>query len=161
MAENKTIIGLDLGTKTGWAILKPDGSRIDSGHWNLKLSRFESGGMRYIRLKAHLKYLIDNGCDNAIVAFEAVHRHRGVAAAHVYGGFMATMQAQLDELGIDYVGIGVGTIKKHATGAGNASKDMMIIAAQERWGEDGWTTKSNDEADALWVASTFISTLLN
>ena len=30
---------------------------------------------------------------------------------------------------------------------------------RHRWGKNGWTTKSDDEADALWVASTFIKEL--
>ena len=39
----------------------------------------------------------------------------------------------------------VGTIKKHATGKGNAGKDEMIIAAKSR----GHDPKDDNEADAL------------
>jgi Holliday junction resolvasome RuvABC endonuclease subunit len=158
--SDEVVIGLDLGTKTGWSVLDYSGNRLASGHWNFQPKRFESGGMRYIRFRAALRELI-RAWPNSAVGFEAVRRHRGVAAAHVYGGLMATMQSLLDdkEHKIPYLGIGVGTIKKHATGKGNAKKDMMIASAEERWGTDTWTCKSDDEADALWVASAYLEEL--
>ena len=111
------VIGLDLGTKCGWAVLDIAGNRVDSGHWNFQPKRFESAGIRYLKFAKELRTLIDKypGCK---VGFEAVHRHRGVAAAHVYGGLLATMQSVCDSEGpvVPYLGIGVGTIKKHATG---------------------------------------------
>lgn len=42
-------------------------------------------------------------------------------------------------------GIPVGTIKKHATGKGNASKDEMIEAMKAR----GHSPADDNEADAL------------
>ncbi len=161
MAVSEYVIGLDLGTKCGWGVLDLEGNRIDSGHWNFQPKRFESAGIRYIKFAKELRLLLAR-YPNCKVGFEAVHRHRGVAAAHVYGGLLATMQSILDDedYSISYLGIGVGTIKKHATGRGNAKKNEMIASAIERWGHDDWETKSDDEADALWVASTFIQELL-
>jgi len=49
--------------------------------------------------------------------------------------------------GIPYMGVPVGTIKKHATGKGNASKEGMVVAAIE----NGWQPKDDNEADALWL----------
>lgn len=160
MSVTEYVVGLDLGTKCGWSVLDLSGNRVDSGHWNFQPKRFESAGIRYIKFAKELRILITKYSD-CKVGFEAVHRHRGVAAAHVYGGLLATMQSLLDgeEPAIPYLGIGVGTIKKHATGRGNAKKHEMVESAIERWGKDGWTTKSDDEADALWVASTFIKEL--
>ena len=54
----------------------------------------------------------------------------GVDAAHAYGGFMAHLTAWCEHHNIPYAGVPVGTIKKHATGKGNASKDLMIGAAK-------------------------------
>ncbi|GAB4112596.1 MAG: hypothetical protein Fur0019_19060 [Tibeticola sp.] len=42
-------------------------------------------------------------------------------------------------------GVPVGTIKKHATGRGNAGKDQVIIAVRSR----GHAPVDDNEADAL------------
>ena len=60
------------------------------------------------------------------VYFEEVRRHMGVDSAHVYGGLLATLTAWCEHHQIPYQGVPVGTIKKNATGKGNASKDEMI-----------------------------------
>ena len=50
---NTTILALDLGTQTGWALASRDGS-ITSGSQSFKPQRFEGGGMRYLRFKRWL-----------------------------------------------------------------------------------------------------------
>ena len=83
-----------------------------------------------------------------LVTYEEVRRHLGTDAAHSYGGFWATLTAFCQEHRIPFAGVPVATIKRHATGKGNASKQQMISAAQHR----GWSDKidlSDDEADAL------------
>jgi Holliday junction resolvasome RuvABC endonuclease subunit len=79
------------------------------------------------------------------VYFEEVRRHVGVDAAHAYGGFLATLTAWCEHHQIPYQGVPVGTIKKHATGKGNASKDDMIAAIRLR----GFQPTDDNEADAL------------
>ena len=74
-----------------------------------------------------------------------VIEHLGVDAAHAYGGFMAHLTAWCEHHQIPYQGIPVGTIKKHATGKGNASKDEMIAAARQL----GHSPADDNEADAL------------
>jgi Holliday junction resolvasome RuvABC endonuclease subunit len=81
----------------------------------------------------------------ARVYFERVYAHKGTEAAHVYGGFMYTLAAVCEEMRIGCVGIPVGTIKKFATGKGNASKEEMIAAARSR----GFNPADDNEADAL------------
>lgn len=44
------VLALDLGTPTGWAIRSPDGI-ITSGTVSFKPSRFDGGGMRYLRFR--------------------------------------------------------------------------------------------------------------
>lgn len=41
-----------------------------------------------------------------------------------------------------------GTLKKYATGKGNADKTAMVVAARERLGYEGM---NDNEADALWL----------
>lgn len=79
-----TILALDLGTTTGWALRNRDGSVV-SGSENFRPRRFEGGGMRYLRFGRWLDELKAGGIDE--VHFEEVRRHAGVDAAHAYGGF--------------------------------------------------------------------------
>ena len=139
-----TILALDLGTTTGWALRGSDG-HITSGSESFRPQRFEGGGMRYLRFK---RWLTDiKQCNASIdqVVFEEVRRHAGIEAAHAYGGFMGQLTAWCEHHQIPYQGIPVGTIKKHATGKGNASKDEMVAAVRAR----GHSPADDNEADAI------------
>ena len=46
----------------------------------------------------------------------------GTDAAHVYGGFLATLTSWCEQRAIAYQGVPVGTIKRFITGKGNADK---------------------------------------
>lgn len=85
---------------------------------------------------------------------EEVRAHKGVDASHVYGGLMATLTAWAELRGVAYAGVPAGTIKRHATGKGNAPKEAMIAAARAR----GFAPADNNEADAiailLWAIET-------
>jgi hypothetical protein len=139
-----TILALDLGTQTGWALSGRDGS-ITSCSQSFKPQRFEGGGMRFLRFK---RWLTDiKQCNDGIdqVVFEEVRRHVGVDAAHAYGGFMGQLTAWCEHHQIPYQGIPVGTIKKHATGKGNASKDEVVASVRAR----GHAPADDNEADAI------------
>ena len=138
-----TILALDLGTTTGWA-LRLDG-QVFSGTVSLKPGRYEGGGMRYLRFTNWLTEIDRLSGPVTAIWFEEVRRHAGTDAAHVYGGLMATLTAWAELRGVPYAGVPVGTIKKHATGKGNANKDAMIEAARAR----GFTPADDNEADAL------------
>ena len=49
-----TILALDLGTTTGWALRGSDG-HITSGSESFRPQRFEGGGMRFLRFKHWLE----------------------------------------------------------------------------------------------------------
>lgn len=148
-----TILALDLGTTTGWALLHLDGT-ITSGTEHFKPQRFEGGGMRFLRFKRWLAELLSTSGHINAVFFEEVRRHAGVDAAHAYGGFMGHLTAWCEHHNIPYQGVPVGTIKKHATGKGNAGKDDMILSVRQR----GHDPVDDNEADALallhWVVQT-------
>jgi len=123
-------------------VRRPDGIVL-SGTASFKPGRYEGGGMRFLRFTQWL-----DGLDKPeAVYFEEVRRHRGVDAAHVYGGLLAHLTAWCEARGIPYAGVPVGTIKAHATGKGNASKEMMIAAARAR----GFSPADDNEADALAI----------
>jgi Holliday junction resolvasome RuvABC endonuclease subunit len=144
----KALLGIDPGTNCGWALRFEDGSFL-SGVWNLKGGRFSGGGMRFVHLRSNLE-ATRKAADIDRVAFEEVRRHLGVDAAHVYGGIVATLTSWCEEHSIPYSGIPVGTVKKLATGKGNANKDAMIAAAAGRW-PAAFITNDN-EADARFIA---------
>jgi len=139
-----TILALDLGTTTGWSLCSRDGL-VSSGSESFKPQRFEGGGMRYLRFKRWLTDIKQCAGDLDLVVLEEVRRHAGVDAAHAYGGFLATLTAWCEHHQIAYQGVPVGTIKKHATGKGNAGKAEMIAAAKAR----GFDPSDDNEADAL------------
>ena len=62
---------------------------------------------------------------------------------------MGVLQLGCLEKGIEYKGVGVGTIKKHATGNGHAKKDAMILAATLKWPDINII--DDNHADALWL----------
>jgi Holliday junction resolvasome RuvABC endonuclease subunit len=139
-----TTLALDLGTTTGWA-LRPRVGNIAHGFVSLKPQRFEGGGMRYLRFKRWLSELQAMTGEVQSVYFEEVRRHAGVDAAHVYGGLLATLTSWCEHHNIPYQGVHVGTIKKHATGKGNAGKDMVIAAMRAL----DHPVSDDNEADAL------------
>ena len=138
-----TLLALDLGTTLGWAMRFS--GEVVSGAEHFKVGRFEGGGMRYLRFVRWLDELWRFAGRPSALYFEEVRRHRGVDAAHVYGGFLAQLTAWCERHGVPYQGVPVGTIKKFATGKGNADKAAMIAAAQ-RW---GGRPEDDNEADAL------------
>jgi Holliday junction resolvasome RuvABC endonuclease subunit len=61
---------------------------------------------------------------------------------------MAILTAYGDENKVPYLGIPVGTIKRHVTGKGTASKDEVIEWAKSK----GFRPGDDNEADALAIA---------
>lgn len=147
------VLALDLGTTTGWALRSRDG-QIAHGFVNFKPQRFEGGGMRYLRFKRWLSEITGAVGEIHSVYFEEVRRHSGVDAAHVYGGLMATLTTWCEHHNVPYQGIPVGTIKKHATGKGNAGKAEVIAAMRAK----GHPVTDDNEADALALLGWAIDT---
>ena len=149
-------VGIDPGMSCGWAVLDAEGERVASGAWPLKGGRYDGAGMYLVRLERHLGELLGL-VEPTALAFEEVRRHAGTEAGHVYGAITGTIMRCCEHLGVSHCGAPVGTVKKHATGKGNASKDEMKATAQERFGAGG---SDDNEADALWIASALHAGLL-
>ena len=147
----RRVLALDLGTRTGWAVREPSGM-IAHGTADFKPGRFEGGGMRYLRFTRWLDDMRSDGI--GAIYFEEVRRHAGTSAAHIYGGLMGALTAWAELRGIPYAAVPVGTIKKHATGKGNADKAAMISSARAR----GFTVTDDNEADALALLAWAIET---
>lgn len=145
----KVILGIDPGTHCGWSLWH-DGKISSAGTWNLSPRRHEGGGMRYLMLRAYLDEFRASEPDT--VAYEEVRRHLGTDAAHIYGGVIATLSAWCEERKIPYMAVPVGTVKKVATGLGNASKEMMLASARKRWPSlFEFCLIDDNAADACWI----------
>jgi len=142
--DRHAVLAIDLGTTTGWALRGRDGG-ITSGTMSFKPSRFEGGGMRYLRFRSWLAEVADLSGGLTRVVFEEVRAHAGTDAAHIYGGFLGHLSAWCEERGIAYEGVPVATIKRFATGRGNADKAAMIAAMRTR----GFAPTDDNEADAI------------
>ena len=145
-AEPSTILALDLGTHTGWALRARDGM-ITSGTISFRPGRFEGAGMTFLRFRGWLEEIADLAHDLDTVVFEEVRRHAGTTAAHIYGGFLAHLTAWCEHQRVPSRGVPVGTIKRHATGKGNAGKDAVIAAMKAK----GHQPADDNEADALAI----------
>ena len=68
--------------------------------------------------------------------------------AHDVGELGGVVRLALYEAGIPFEVVSPSSLKIYACGAGNASKDDVLLAAVRRLRYEG---KSKDEADALWL----------
>jgi hypothetical protein len=140
------ILSLDLGQHTGWALAYPRGA-VTSGTELFKAGRFEGGGMPLLRFAAWLGELHIKAGPLTRVVFEEVRAHKGTAAAHTYGAFLGQLTAWCELHHVPYQGVPVATIKKHATGKGNAGKGEVIAAMRAK----GHAPCDDNEADALAI----------
>jgi len=139
------ILALDLGTNTGWAVRDRDGN-IFHGTEKFSLRKKDHPGKRWEDFREWL-FLSLNAHQIHVIAYEDVRRHEGTRAAHVYGAFEALTQMAAKIRGMRLLPVGVGVIKKHWTGKGNANKREMIVEARRR----GFTPDTDNAADALAI----------
>lgn len=142
----RVIMALDLGTRTGWALLRADG-RVESGQERFDLKAGEGQGARYVKFRRWLVDMKQAHPDLTDLVYEQVMGHGAfqVISAHVYGGMLATVQAFGEHHQLAYRGIGVSTIKKQFAGHGKASKTDVIRQCEAL----GFRPASDNEADAI------------
>jgi Holliday junction resolvasome RuvABC endonuclease subunit len=131
------ILALDIATKTGWC------TESASGAWDFSLKRGESYGMRVVKFKAAVREMIRlEGI--TLVSYErpaGLHKSSIMVASEMVG----VLQDLCIELGVEITNYAAKEIKKHATGNGNAGKQLMVAKAKEL----GFNVESEDEADAI------------
>jgi hypothetical protein len=144
--SRSSVLALDLGNTTGWAT-QLAGGRIESGAVSFRPSRYDGGGMRYLRFRGWLDGIAADAGGLAAIYFEEVRRHVGTDAAHIYGGLLATLTSWCEQQGIAYQGVPVSTIKRFITGKGNADKPAVMAAVRAR----GFQPVDDNEADAIAI----------
>jgi Holliday junction resolvasome RuvABC endonuclease subunit len=83
-----------------------------------------------------------------LVVIEDYAFHKADAHAHALGELGGVVRLALFEAGVPYVDVKASSVKKYATGKGNAPKEGMLAAAIRRLDYQG---QSFDEVDALWL----------
>lgn len=171
--EAKILLGLDLGTNCGYCIgLQRQDKPVEimpeyMGQWDLSAGSYDSGAIRFIRLRHFLSAVqpdfvayedVKFTPSEKITKFSAARvLARAATAAELIGAFRATVVTWCEEKNIPCVGLPIGTIKKRATSKGNASKEAVIAACNEEFGSDFATddyssTGADNIADAAWIA---------
>lgn len=142
----QSILALDFGSTTGWAIRSNDG--IYSGTWDLRPRRGDSPGMRYVLLRRELNTMIGAWPELKLVVYEMPH-HRGGAATEYALGWVATCQAWCAEWHIEHQQTHSATVKKAITGSGRASKEDVLRAVRELFPNSD--IRDDNQADALAI----------
>ena len=149
------VIGFDPATSFGWAHLQVIGDvveRVDSGVWDLSIGKHVNRAARLIKCEMNVARLLDHVVPKA-VAYEAVARHSGVDAAHLWGAWYKIMIVECERREMACQGYYPTELKKMITGRGDASKQDIMDALAERFDVD---VESDDEADAMAVALALI-----
>ena len=147
--KSNLVLGLDLGTNCGYSycivqeneLLVPDKLDMHIGQWDLSAGPYDSGALRFVRLRQFLSVLKPD-----LVAFEDVrytpsekltkfNMHsiiaRAATSCEFFGALKATVCTWSQENGVPCGSFPIGTIKRRATGKGNANKSDMIAACNE------------------------------
>ena len=150
------VLALDLGGKTGYALGEdvpregrdPEIRLLRSGVWNCMKPGpfFKNGDSRYTNFYQFLAWATKDYPVGEFV-YEAVKRHIGTRASHVYGGYEAILYHISEQTHVPVRPCGVSQLKKHATGNGRAGKDLMIRRAKQYFDLD--VDICDNEADAI------------
>lgn len=160
----KTILSLDLGTKTGWAYRAKDGT-VTAGLWVLQKPEETAAAallrkdrtldaripLLYQRIKAHWdEHYSDKGSNNPVdfLVFEDVQFSQYTMQTQLWSSLRAAVWLFCYNYGVPRDCCPTGTLKKAATGRGDANKYAMIDAATAQF--PGVEFKLDDNAaDAL------------
>ncbi|MBU9579593.1 hypothetical protein KTE26_14255 [Ralstonia mannitolilytica] len=144
-AANCNVLALDLGTQCGWAVATRDG-KFSSGSDRFDPKRCGGPGKRWLSFREFLTARAREAGGIQAVYYEDVKQpFASNLAARAYCGLLAILELWCAANNIPLYGVGVGTIKKHATGRGNAKKPDMIAAARAL----GVRVVDDNQADAV------------
>lgn len=135
----KKVSGLDLSiTKTGECHTGDDGKPV----WSLIKTREPKD----FRLPEIVKRVREATTDCDLVLIELLPPN--MKGAGITGMVQGVTRLELIEQGIRYGDVGPSSLKKYATGKGNASKTEMALAALKRGGIE---FSDDNECDAWWL----------
>lgn len=141
-ATRNEVLALDIATVTGWCTME------GGGEWDFHDSLARNGNRKFSQFYNTLyDFIVDHGIKRVVV--------EDVTAGGAQGGFKTSvilaywhgiLNLICDELELPRPArVNLRTIKKFATGNGNADKADMVAACRRRWGRN---PVSDNEADA-------------
>jgi hypothetical protein len=174
VTTKKLILGLDLGTTCGYSYgfyvpgQPASPTCIDKnfvGNWDLSAGPYDSGAIRFLRLRYFLSAVRPNAVFYEDVKFtppgiNKFNAHailaRTATSSEFIGALRATVCTWAHENDVPCTGFGIGTIKRRATARGRADKEDIIRACNEMFGTtldpDGYQTTGVDNiADSAFV----------
>lgn len=160
------VLALDQATSCGWATNAggPGRSRLEWGTEEFGRLRPDDGdGQRLVRFRGWLWEKLSRTGAALVVSEGLVGFSRGKANL-LAPQFSAVVRMAVAELGLTHAEVPPSTLKKFATGRGNAKKPDVTAAARARARSEskaaGWIpmevemridSLTDDEADALWL----------
>lgn len=150
MPSLRTIVGLDLSlASTGVAVYTPDGVTVSRITSKPGAGTLAARAERIDRLAAELVHQC-KPADLIVVEGPSLGQQRQ-GGQHDRAGLWWLVVASLYRAGVPVAEVPPATLKKYATGKGNASKDTVLAAVIRRYPTVEVT--GNDQADALVLAA--------
>ncbi len=149
------ITGIDLGQVGGFFRLDTDLlEAIEWGTFQAPKGTGEGEGARFVRLQNRLDEALADRPD--LVTFEDVRFVVPKMGSLVQVRMGAVLQMRCEQLGLEYAGVAVSTLKKFATDNGHAKKWQMEASLRSWWTENldrHWPENIGSHAvDAAWAA---------
>ena len=151
-------VGMDLAKTTGVAWVGETGPRRPWRTWTIDLNpRGRIRGEHYFAFQKQVDDMLRVHRPDLVVFEEVDWVGPGLQALRVNSILCGIVIVRCEAFATPYVGVSVGTVKKHA-GHGHASKEQMAAFAREKlFGTllEGEMPEelTADEVDALWVAA--------
>lgn len=149
------VLGLDLATKTGWAVITKDNSC--GGTWKLNKKSKDHEFSRPYKLLKNLETLYEEHPDIDIVGWEHVQFVRYRLAYAIYNQLVGAAKVFVAKYNLPVELITTNELKQYATGNSKASKEELKVEANKIWPNTSFDT--DDEVDARFVAHKVASKL--
>lgn len=135
------VVGLDLSTRS-CGVARHDGRLV-----TIKpRAGAEDPARRLDEIETGVGHHIHPRCELAVIEGYGAGSVRGMTIAKL-GEVAGVVKLRLFRMGVPFTLVPPSSLKKFATGKGNASKDLMVAACVAA----GGCPSNDDEADAFWL----------
>ena len=124
--------------------LAATGIATESGAWTITTTASDPARLQRIYEAVHSTAATTWGDGLAVLEDLPTHAH----GAGLTGMAQGVIRLALLDAGVPFVTVPAATLKKYATGRGNATKADMRMAWYQRAGED---VRDDNQTDALWL----------